>query len=90
MRSSFVIRFLTTLVVSIAVVVGSGSVRGAGLSIDQSDLWWNPAESGWGIQFVHTGSAIFATMYVYGPWDSRSGTARHWKHNRQPPRGRVI
>jgi hypothetical protein len=36
-------------------------------STDQSDLWWNPAESGWGIQFVHRGNLIFATMFVYDP-----------------------
>ena len=34
---------------------------------DQSDLWWDPAESGWGIQFVHRGSVIFATIFVYDP-----------------------
>ena len=32
---------------------------------DQSDLWWDPAESGWGIQFVHRGSVLFATIFVY-------------------------
>ena len=36
-------------------------------STDQSDLWWNPSESGWGIQFVHRGNLIFATMFVYDP-----------------------
>ena len=35
-------------------------------STDQSDLWWNPAESGWGIQFVDRAAIIFATMFVYG------------------------
>jgi hypothetical protein len=34
-------------------------------SNDQSDLWWIPSESGWGIQFVDRGSTIFATMFVY-------------------------
>jgi len=34
-------------------------------SNDQSDLWWNPSENGWGIQFVQRGSTIFATMFVY-------------------------
>lgn len=33
---------------------------------DQSDLWWIPAESGWGIQFVQQETTIFATMFVYG------------------------
>jgi hypothetical protein len=35
-------------------------------STDQSDLWWNPAESGWGMQLVQRGSIIFATVFVYG------------------------
>ena len=34
-------------------------------SNDQSDLWWNSSENGWGIQFVQRGSTIFATMFVY-------------------------
>ena len=34
-------------------------------SNDQSDLWWNSNENGWGIQFVQRGSTIFATMFVY-------------------------
>jgi hypothetical protein len=34
-------------------------------SNDQSDLWWNSGENGWGIQFVQRGSTIFATMFVY-------------------------
>jgi len=34
---------------------------------DQSDLWWIPTESGWGIQFVQEETTIFATMFVYGP-----------------------
>ena len=42
------------------------SVRATAFSADQSDLWWNPAESGWGIQFVDRATIIFATMFVYG------------------------
>jgi len=34
-------------------------------SNDQSDLWWNAGENGWGIQFVQRGSTLFATMFVY-------------------------
>ena len=36
-------------------------------STDQSDLWWIPSESGWGIQFVQEEDTIFGTMFVYGP-----------------------
>ncbi len=36
-------------------------------STDQSDLWYIPAESGWGMQLVERGNVIFATLFVYGP-----------------------
>ena len=32
---------------------------------DPSDLWWNSAESGWGMQIVAEGDASFATLFVY-------------------------
>jgi hypothetical protein len=41
--------------------------RATAFTTDQSDLWWDPAESGWGIQFVHRGSVMFATIFVYDP-----------------------
>jgi hypothetical protein len=55
------------LLAAIAVVaVGlSFTAQGASYSTDQSDLWWVPSESGWGIQFVQRNSTIFATMFVY-------------------------
>ncbi|MFO1311026.1 MAG: FG-GAP-like repeat-containing protein [Burkholderiales bacterium] len=35
-------------------------------------LWWNPAQSGWGINFAHQGDIIFATWFTYDttgkPW----------------------
>ena len=35
-------------------------------------LWWNPDESGWGINFAHQGDIIFATWFTYDvagkPW----------------------
>ncbi len=36
-------------------------------STDQSDLWYVPAESGWGMQLVQRESFLFATLFVYGP-----------------------
>jgi hypothetical protein len=29
------------------------------------DLWWNPSESGWGINLAHQGDIIFATLFTY-------------------------
>jgi hypothetical protein len=30
-------------------------------------LWWNPAESGWGLNISHQGNILFGTLYTYGP-----------------------
>ena len=45
------------------------------------DLWWNPDESGWGINIVHQGNIIFATLFTYSEtgrdkWFVASGLAR--------------
>jgi hypothetical protein len=32
---------------------------------DVADLWWNPSESGWGMQLVQQSSTVFATIFVY-------------------------
>ena len=31
-----------------------------------TDLWWNPDESGWGINLNHQGQVVFATLFTYG------------------------
>jgi hypothetical protein len=38
---------------------------------DASDLWWNPAESGWGVNIIQQSNILFATFFVYGP-DARA------------------
>jgi alpha-tubulin suppressor-like RCC1 family protein len=35
-----------------------------------TDLWWNPAEPGWGINVAHQGNLIFVTLYTYNTDDS--------------------
>jgi hypothetical protein len=30
------------------------------------DLWWNPDESGWGLNLTHQGDTVFATLFTYG------------------------
>ena len=44
-----------------------------------TDIWWNAAESGWGINFVHQSDTIFATWFTYdtdhsGLWLSMAAT----------------
>jgi uncharacterized protein (DUF1800 family) len=42
------------------------------LATNYQDLWWNSAESGWGVNFTHQGDIIFATWFTYDaggkPW----------------------
>lgn len=35
-------------------------------STDYTDLWFNPAESGWGVTFTQNEDLIYMTFYVYG------------------------
>ena len=65
MRTPRVVHLLAVLVLSITTLIGGGSVRGTGYSIDHSDSWWVSSESGWGLQLVQQANVIFATMYVY-------------------------
>jgi hypothetical protein len=36
-------------------------------AVDWTDIWWNPAESGWGVNFVQSHNFMFATFFIYGP-----------------------
>jgi hypothetical protein len=60
-------RFIRPLlfVLLFALPICAPPVWATSYSTDQSDLWFIPAESGWGIQFVQRGNLIFATMFVY-------------------------
>jgi hypothetical protein len=33
---------------------------------DHTDMWWNPAESGWGVNVVQAGNNLWLTFFVYG------------------------
>jgi hypothetical protein len=35
-------------------------------SIDFTDLWYIPAESGWGFNVIQQGNTLFGTLFVYG------------------------
>ena len=59
----FVCRFVAILFAGSCLV---GTVQAAITNADFTDIWWNPAESGWGINFVQTGNFIFATAFIYG------------------------
>lgn len=35
-------------------------------STDASDLWWNSAESGWGLNVIQQDNVLFVTLFAYG------------------------
>ena len=47
----------------ISVVTGSGTTPVA--AVDYTGLWWNAAESGWGMSVTQKRNIIFAAMYTY-------------------------
>lgn len=52
-------------IVALAALLAAPPAAATAASTDNSDLWWNAGESGWGIQLVQQHDTIFATMYVY-------------------------
>ena len=43
------------------------AARATPLTHNASDLWWDPNESGWGLNVIHQGDTLFATLFVYAP-----------------------
>jgi hypothetical protein len=55
-------RHLLAALIALGLSVG---IRAAEPSPNYTALWWNPSESGWGINFNHQGSVLFATLFTY-------------------------
>jgi hypothetical protein len=73
----FLRRLLALLALGLATALPA---RATTYSIDFSDIWWNAAESGWGINVIQRSDIIFATMFVYGP----DNTARWYSATLRP------
>lgn len=54
---------------ALAVFVGmaSAAMSPTAVANNYQDLWWNPNESGWGINISQQGDVMFATWFIYGP-----------------------
>jgi len=61
-RSNGPLRFFSALVVATLLSFASPATRAA----DYTDLWWIPAESGWGVNVVQTDNFMFLTFFIYG------------------------
>lgn len=70
-------RSIAILAVAVPVVLSSTSAHATNFQ----DLWWNPAESGWGVNIAQQADTLFATWFIYGPnrepyWVVMPGTTR--------------
>jgi hypothetical protein len=48
-----------------ALATGPEIPTKSSFSTDESDLWWNPNENGWGMQIVQSAEILFVTLFVY-------------------------
>ncbi len=55
------------ILASLVLFLGTATPASAASGYDLSDMWWNPAESGWGAEFVQQRDVIFAAVFVQGP-----------------------
>lgn len=67
-------RFLAAALLSAALPVAAQSVPATNFT----DMWYNPAESGWGVSFVQHGGSnqVFAVWYTYDPREQDPATGQ--------------
>jgi hypothetical protein len=53
---------IARILLAIALLFGSGSSKAY---MDWSDLWFNPLESGWGVNLVQSYDFMFGTFFIY-------------------------
>jgi hypothetical protein len=59
-----------------------GGAKAAGAPENYQDLWWNPFDSGWGVNIAHQADTLFATYYTYdangkGEWYVMPNTVKY-------------
>jgi hypothetical protein len=59
-------RFLAALLAALSLSFPPLALAANTWGTDLSDMWWIPAESGWGANIAHQGEIVFMTLYVYG------------------------
>jgi len=59
------IAMLRTLVLSALLAFALPAAAQSVPATNYTDMWWNPAESGWGITFAQQGEFVFGTLFSY-------------------------
>ena len=55
-----------TAIVALFMMFFAGSVPATTATVNYNDLWWDPSESGWGVNVAQQGSTLFLTFFIYG------------------------
>ena len=58
-------RHLTALLATVALIACGPAAAASSATTDYSDLWWNPAEAGWGAHVTLQDNVVFMVLYVY-------------------------
>lgn len=59
-------RRAAALLVAACGLAAADIATATAFSTNYSDLWWNPAESGWGANVTQQADTMFVTVFVYG------------------------
>jgi hypothetical protein len=65
--SAFARRSLRHFGATLLMALALATMPASAARTDFTDLWWNPAEPGWGVNLVQAQTFLFATFFVYGP-----------------------
>jgi len=66
------VRTIVARVTLTAVFATASFLCAAVAATDLTDLWWNPGESGWGMNIAHQSNVLFLTFFLYGA-DGKAG-----------------
>ena len=51
---------------ALVMLITASAFTSAAHANNYQDLWWNPNESGWGVNISQQGDVMFATWFIYG------------------------
>lgn len=73
MKRSWISKTLGALVAALALPAGAQSIP----AFNVTDMWWNPAESGWAISMMHSlaTNQVYALFHHYDPREPATATA---------------
>jgi hypothetical protein len=58
-------RRFVSAAVGVCEMVFASALPATTATVNYTDLWWNPAESGWGVNMTQQGTTLYMTFYVY-------------------------